>query len=179
MQPAESSASVIVYVQHSQVVASIKGGQYQTVTALNNHVLDASESYDPDVPHKESSSMGLSFAWSCLQIEPMYSYTCPLTATFSKYSPIYQFYAEHASINTTSQVSLTVTDASGLRSTDTKAYVRVVGSMVPLVSIQTSFPSTQQSSRNGALKHNTNDKLVITATITRSSENVPTQVFLF
>jgi len=59
----ENDAEVAVTVRTATVVALVDGGSERVVSAADALVLDASESYDPDVPPGEPAD--LEFVWTC------------------------------------------------------------------------------------------------------------------
>lgn len=67
-----NSASVIVQVGISGVVAVISGGSTWTASAMSKIVLDASLSYDIDFPNRNN----LTYSWSCIEYMPSYGSPC-------------------------------------------------------------------------------------------------------
>lgn len=56
-----NTASVIIAVPHSQLVAAISGGSTRTIAFSQPLVLNATGSYDPDTPRRQ-----ITVVWSCV-----------------------------------------------------------------------------------------------------------------
>lgn len=141
-----TSSSVSIYVERSPIVAVIQGGDTQSVAIAGSITLDASSSSDGDVSSATGAAAGLLFSWTCIQVTPSYSSVCPLdlraeSAVVSVLLPAtetLQLFANTRSINTTSQITVTVTDAAGVRSSIAAVTLLTQDSSAPIVAITTS-----------------------------------------
>lgn len=76
---ADAFASVVVSVRPGHLVSMIAGGAEQTIRVNDMLELDGSGSLDEDVQDQSGSALdSVSFAWSCLQLLPVYSAVCPI-----------------------------------------------------------------------------------------------------
>jgi hypothetical protein len=78
-----ASSSVYVTVQQGSVVAVISDGNVKQIQSMTNFTIDCSKSYDEDIQVRSLSYKSLSFSWSCVQLEPVFSPDC-LLEFFSK-----------------------------------------------------------------------------------------------
>eukprot|EP01032_Pedospumella_encystans_P012927 gene12927-14918_t len=130
-----SSAQISVTVSRGAIVAAIAGGSDRFVEVNETFLLDASSSYDEDIPIESSRSENLTFAWSCVQIEPVYGAGCPLTLPLvSGGASILNVTATTAALNTTSRVTVRVSDAT--RSSTASVTVTVTTVAVAKLDIQ-------------------------------------------
>ncbi len=150
-----SSASVSVYVDAASLVVAISGGSTQSVRIEDSIVLSAADSYDPDQPGLLGKAAGISFTWSCVQISPTYSASCPLSSGISTDETF------ELSVNSESlldvAVLVTVTGTSGSRVVEASATVVVIDAADPIVSITTSS--------NELTSVNVDNSLVISGTV--------------
>ena len=130
--------SVFVFVEQSELRAVLKGGSSRMVAVGNTVRIDASASYDEDIPDATGVTAGLYFTWACVQIKPTFSATCPLqfatsptgsTETISITAP------GQGAINTVSTVTVMVTDAT--RSSSASVDITIIPSASPIVAITT------------------------------------------
>ncbi len=134
-----SSATVSVYVDAASLVVAISGGSTQSVRIGDSISLSAAGSYDPDQPGLTGKNAGIAFSWSCVQISPVYSESCPLddgSSTDEKFE---------LAVNSESLLDVvalvTVTGTSGSRSAEASVSVVVINAADPIVSITTSTDS--------------------------------------
>jgi hypothetical protein len=74
---ASSTASIKVFVEQGKVVPILSGGLTRAVQAGSVLQLDASGSFDEDLPADMLGiDAGLLFQWSCIQISPVFSSNC-------------------------------------------------------------------------------------------------------
>jgi hypothetical protein len=71
-------ASVTISVKRSDIVALISGGSSRSQKSNVPFLIDASKSYDQDVSGATGLAAGLQFAWSCVQVAPVFASTCVL-----------------------------------------------------------------------------------------------------
>jgi hypothetical protein len=141
---ASSFASVTVKVGQAEVVALVQGGSAQTVAIGSSITMDGSSSIDRDVQGATGAAAGLLFSWSCVQLAPSYAQSCPLdvsrdgsVAVLPRTESLVLFALTKA-VNTTSLVTLTVTDASKARSSSTSVTIKSQDSSAPVVAVTTS-----------------------------------------
>jgi len=112
--------STDVFVQPGNLVVSLSsGGDQLGVRSGESFTLDASSSYDQDLGLTVTGiDAGLSFAWSCVQISPALSSTCPLTVTSATDTGTSFVVAAIASgLGTTAEITVVI--SSGSRSAST------------------------------------------------------------
>ena len=136
-----TSSTVTVLVSQSPLVAQLSGGSTRSVVIGGSLLLDASSSYDADVQGLTGVSAGLAYAWSCVQIKPVFSSTCALefVTSLSSSSELVTVTAGLNAINTTSTVTVTVSDAT--RTSSASVDVSTQDSSAPVIV----FTSTPQS----------------------------------
>lgn len=143
-----SSTSVNVFVTSSDLVAVIKGGRQMSARQGEAFTLDATSSYDQDVQDAtgvDSDGKKLVYAWTCVQIQPSYSTSCPLSLP-PNFSSLGQFAASgisDSSVLTVSRFTLTVSDVQQTRSSVTYTDVTILRASAPVVSITSSTQSLQ------------------------------------
>ena len=139
-----STAKVNIFVQQSPLVAALKGGRTQSAVIGGVAIIDASNSYDPDLPGESGASAGLKFSWSCVQIMPVFSTSCALDpdtalSALSSDTAVVSFAADLRAVNTTSTVTVTVYDAT--RSSSASVDIKTQDSSAPQVTIVTATHS--------------------------------------
>ena len=130
-----ASSEVTLYVQRSDIVAVVSNGLDRNLPLNASIQIDASSSYDLDYPELAPSEAGLSFRWTCLQLEPI-SEVCEITMT-DLGDGILQVFAGATSGATMSQISMTVSDG-GTRSQDKTILVKVITPYQPVVKLASS-----------------------------------------
>ena len=135
-----SSASVMVFVAQSPLVAQFIGGSTRSVVVGGSVLLDASSSYDADRKGLAGVSAGLVYSWSCVQVKPVFSSACALDfiTILDSSSEKLSVSAGIKAINTTSTVTVTVSDAT--RTSSTSVDVSTQDSSAPVIA----FTSTPQ-----------------------------------
>ncbi len=131
-----SSASVSVYVDAASLVVAIGGGSTQSVRIGESIALSAASSYDPDQPGLFGTEAGISFTWSCVQVSPVYSESCPLSSDSSANEINYLSVVSESALDAVALV--TVTGTSGSRVVEAAVSVVVIDAADPIVSITTS-----------------------------------------
>lgn len=182
---ASSSAAVRVSVQSSNLVAIISGGQQRSVQSGSYIYLDASSSYDPDLPANQRAfsepTRSYSFTWRCSTLSPTLSNGCPphfqeaLDDASTSDKPWFAILNPRAndtaglpdnsvffiSLLFTSTSLSTATSASSVRSASTNQTLFIIQSdnsvRIPIVQIN-SAPDPSQ-------KFNTNNPLTILASV--------------
>jgi hypothetical protein len=119
-----SSAVVQLKVLQSDLVAVLKGGSTRYAMVGEVVTLDASSSYDKDYPQQPLSGAAVSYAWQCLTVAPVLSTACAVTLAEanSGHSRVVNVTSAYTALNTTTVVSVTVSDASR----SSTAQVRIV-----------------------------------------------------
>jgi hypothetical protein len=127
-------ASVTVIVPVASLVVVLAGGSEQCIRLESAFSVDASGSYDTGV--EDGGKTAISFTWSCYQVTPSYSLTCPLTLG-ATYASLLSGYAAAASQNSSSLLSLTIFTGRGInsRSSTGKITLTVLSATAPSVSI--------------------------------------------
>ena len=131
------SATVTVIVDMGELQAIIQGNYQKSVKLYRSILLDASPSRDSDIDPKSLTSeisSDLLFSWTCSQIRPVLSDSCKLDLISTSSSTI-EFYSNTISINSTSLVTVTVTDALTSRKAKTSVEVVVIPPSAPLITI--------------------------------------------
>ena len=131
-----SSASVIVYVDDASLVVTIGGGSMQSVRIGEAIALSAANSYDPDQSGLFGTDAGISFTWTCVQIDPIYSESCPLALDSDSNEIVNLSVISEASLEAVSLV--TVTGISKGRIVEASVSVVIIDASDPIVSITTS-----------------------------------------
>ena len=94
-----TTTSTDVFVQPGELVVGFTfGGDSLGVRAGEPIVVNASLSYDLDLPNVVGLEAGLSYVWSCVQSLPTLSTTCPLTVD-SASSDAEPYYSLVANVN--------------------------------------------------------------------------------
>ena len=131
-----SSSSTIksIYIYEGPIIAVILGGSEMSLSVGINHVFDGSQSYDDNIPYTRNRNAGLLYSWSCVQLYPQYSTSCPLSLSGSHSSSV--------SVNANSnlqlskiELQLVVSDSTGSRSASASIVLNIVGSILPTLSI--------------------------------------------
>eukprot|EP01038_Epipyxis_sp_PR26KG_P010901 gene10901-14632_t len=71
-----ASTSIQVLVVPGSIIAQVAGGQYQSMREKESMIIDASSSYDEDVPLLTGVRAGLRYFWTYQQTSPIYNDTC-------------------------------------------------------------------------------------------------------
>jgi len=140
-----SSSSITIYVSQSSIISQLKGGYQQSIRIGQSLTLDASLSYDEDIFDKTGKEAGLLFTWSCYQLSPIFSLSCPLTTLqgtteseeYSSSLETWPIFATDKSSNTTSKIQVRVYDSIKSRSSTSYVIVKTLGASSPKVSILT------------------------------------------
>jgi hypothetical protein len=124
----------LVAVLQAPVVALIAGGDMVTVRKGYAMVLDGSGSFDQDLPNKGSA--GLSYRWSCSQIEPSYSDVCGFSFNASTAAKSSLSLSTGSDSVVTSAFVLTVTGSNN-RVAKASVTVTVIAESAPVINFQT------------------------------------------
>ena len=132
-----ASDSVFVSVVASNIIPSILGGSEQIIRLYQFHYIDASNSYDEDIPNAVGLNAGLKFSWTCAQIQPKALENCPLLELDedSLISPVLRIYANDGSLNSMASIVLRLEDSKSTRSSIYYIKLSVVRGDYPIVSI--------------------------------------------
>jgi hypothetical protein len=136
-----SSATVQLKVAQSDLVAVLKGGSTRYAMVGDAVTLDASGSYDKDYPQQALSTATVSYAWHCLTVAPVLSADCAVTLLESNpgRSDVINVTSTFTALNTTTVVSVTVSDAS--RSSTAQMRVIILQAPSPRLSISAMGPT--------------------------------------
>jgi hypothetical protein len=129
-----ATARLEVTVLPSSLVAKIAGGSSGFLVVGDTMTIDASGSNDEDQPIRTGLAALLTYSWECVQLAPTFSLACPLTmpagtAQLDKINLV----APELSLNTTAQVTVTVSD--GYRSSSAQVVVTVTQAPTPKLAI--------------------------------------------
>lgn len=120
-----SVASSGVYVVSSDIVIVIDGGNDRSVQSGDTISVDASDSYDEDT----LTDVGLTYSWLCEQSLPIYNDSCPFDLSDHSSSKI--DVNVHWSVETGTQVKLTLTLSDSNRISQQVLTVMVVSPVAP------------------------------------------------
>jgi hypothetical protein len=126
-----ATAAVQVQVLPSDLVAVLKGGSTRYAVVGEVVTLDASGSYDKDYPGVALLNDQVTYEWSCLTTLPVVR-ECTLILE-STQGAVVNVTAEHTALNTTSAVSVTV--SNGERSSTTTVSIVVRSAPSPRLAI--------------------------------------------
>ena len=153
--PKTSSASAQVYIIQSNIVAVISGGLIRSMQPQQTLTIDGSNSYDEDIPGLTGLNADLIFSWSCNEISPQFLDTCGVTVVGDIYtSSFFSVIADSASVNSVSQIVLTVYDAGKKRSAQSTMSLTVVDDSTPQVALTSDAASILNPSRALVLSAN-------------------------
>jgi hypothetical protein len=135
-----SSASVTVTVQQSDLLAVLKGGSTRYAMVGEVVTLDASGSYDKDYPQQVLAAAAMTYSWQCLTVAPVLSAACAVTLLEANpgRSGVINVTSTYTALNTTTVVSVTVSDAS--RSSTAQARIIILRAPSPRLSISAVGP---------------------------------------
>ena len=126
---ASAQDTVLIYVEDAPIVAHLASGIARTAVVGEAILVDASASYDGNIPGVHGLATGLSFNWGCTQILPVFAFECGLDYSSGQINSFrgdrLQLFAGNHSINSTSRVAVTVTDRSRSSSTYSDITVRI------------------------------------------------------
>lgn len=135
-----SQAALQVTVSSSQLVAKIGGGSNRYVKVGESTTIDASQSYDEDQQSVTGLATRASFTWSCVQLLPTFSTTCPLAMPAgANVRDQIALSATFTALNTTAQVTVTVSDSS--RTSTASVEVTVTQALSAKLAISSALPS--------------------------------------
>jgi len=136
----EAFASSTVSVPRGSLVSVLSGGSARSVRLGASLALTGADSFDQDIEDKfgfQLDDYGVSFTWSCVQLLPVYSVTCPINVTPL---PTDQSRATADASNTTlagvgTKARITLTLADDSRSGSSSLTLVVIEAESPLVSV--------------------------------------------
>jgi len=160
--PSQKTAAISVQVSVVQgnLLAVLKKGSAFSIRVGQNTTLDASASYDEDISPALRNPFKFTYAWTCIRIRklPTVASNCSLDMNAASASTPYLFlYAGANSIDTTSEFTITVSDAT--RSSTVSTSVQVLALTSPVLAVASPYTS----------KFNTVDKLKISANVRTKS----------
>jgi len=144
-----STTSCQIYIASSNIVAVVSGGLMRTMHPSDTLVVDGSGSYDEDIQRFTGFNAGLTFEWSCYQIAPDFLPTCGVTVVGDAYTAAsITLFASELSVDTTSQIVLTIYDSGKSRSAQARVVVVVADDSTPQVTLVSNAPSLMNPSRS-------------------------------
>jgi hypothetical protein len=137
-----SSTTVKLKVAQSDIVAVLNGGSTRYAMVGERVTLDASGSYEKDYPQQALSKSAVSYTWHCLTVAPVLSaaYVVTLHEANPGRSSIVNVTTTYAALNTTTVVSVTVSDTS--RSSTAQVRIIILQAPSPRLSV-TAVGSTE------------------------------------
>ncbi|RYH21882.1 hypothetical protein EON65_19985, partial [archaeon] len=133
-----ANTSVLFTVLPEIVIPILSVSKPQIVLQFNKSiVLDASQSYDRNKAEGRGVAGGLSFAWSCIQVKPVFNMSiCPLQFLQRNWAVGSKFEFLNATssktfVGTTARVRVVVANAEGI-SNSTSVYIDVVDVASPI-----------------------------------------------
>eukprot|EP01036_Dinobryon_divergens_P022213 gene22213-30453_t len=164
-----SSYSVDVLVNIGDIHAVVAGGLDRFIALASSMVVDASGSYDDDQYGLTGENAGLSFQWSCQQLQPHFNETCRDIFAFSSMrTSTIKVSALHNVVGVMGQVTLVVTDSAKTRSARSLVSITILQPLAPLmVALQSNINTT---------KMNPGQRLQLTGVIKLSNINNVTAV---
>jgi hypothetical protein len=137
-QSAQSSISV--YIEPGDIHVVVQGGNLFGLPLDRHQLIDASSSYDEDRSGVFGAAAGLSFHFTCVQIQPFFQDPCSLITHMS--SPSILNLSVPTSGNVTSnyvgamfEVGITLWDSSGVRSDSASVQILVSAPSSPFLSL--------------------------------------------
>jgi hypothetical protein len=136
-----SSAAVQLKVLQSDLVAVLRGGSTRYAMVGEVVTLDASSSYDKDYPQQSPTGATVTYGWQCLTVAPVLSAACAITLLEANpgRSSVINVTSTYTALNTTTVVSVTVSDAS--RSSTAQARIIILRAPSPRLSISAVGPA--------------------------------------
>jgi hypothetical protein len=124
-----SCAVVQLRVVQSDLIAVLKGGSTRYAMVGDVVTLDASISYDKDYPQQVLTSTAVSYEWHCLTVAPVLSAACAVTLLDASpgRSSVINVTSTYTALNTTTVISVSVSDGSR----SSTAQVRIVVRQAP------------------------------------------------
>ena len=159
-----TSAAVAIVTTPGDIVVSIDGSPVQAIAESTSTTLDASASFDSDVPGVLGAASGLIFTWSCVQLSPTLEADCAQGAALAITSPSSTsrtYTADAGAGGGLFRITLEASDGAG-RQESAQVDLTVVSSNYPRVALQQDSSSSATSSR----KVNADVKLVLRSTLT-------------
>jgi hypothetical protein len=148
-----SSAAVSVFVEPGELVAVVKGGADRNIIELATILLDASPSYDEDLFGLTGVAAGLTFEWSCVQVDPVDD-DCPFilpnaqTRGWASETLLLQAPAIEQPILTL--VTLTISNSDG-RTDQTSVALNILNVTQPLVDLNINYEGVVSTARKVAI----------------------------
>ena len=145
-----SSSSILVQVEQSKIVALINNGEEEYLLKQGKSLkLDASKSYDEDIPELTGVSAGLSFNWSCVGFNLDSTSSLTLTTSTTPCGLIFKSTGVNMSVMEISaieegnkeniglvwNVSITITDSKYIRFDTTSTIIRIIPPTSPTISL--------------------------------------------
>jgi len=136
----DAFASVVVSVPRGLLVARIFGGAERSIRLGELLELDGSESFDEDIQGLTGSALdAVSFTWSCIQLLPTYSSSCPFAVSGKSYdATVCVADARNMSSGVDTKLRVTLMLSEGSRSASRFVDLVLVETLTPAVLVQQS-----------------------------------------
>ena len=153
-----STTSIQIYVESGDIIATLIGGSSgRNIRPFETLLLDGSKSIDEDVQGLFGMNAGLIYSWSCVQLLPELSEDC--SAIFvqelfvdSQNMEVLVLKVLESASDATGQVTLTVTDSSGSRTSSLSIEIVVLPALAPTLAIMSNVPSTSKMNNAKSLQ---------------------------
>ena len=134
----EAASAISFYVKGSGIVAILLGGQRRSLPQGQMLTLDASFSYDNDMPWLTGKEAGLSFLWSCSMLDPPSENSCGIDMINESTEELMTIFAKNSSvIGSTSKIKVQIRDSTS-RIDEASVLVEVVPGFSPIIEILSS-----------------------------------------
>jgi hypothetical protein len=107
-----SFSAVSIYVKQGNIVCLIRDGLIRNIKSGTSIFVDASSSYDEDLPGLFGEGAGLMLLWSCVKLSPLLSLDCSNTLDINVTSFVIYVNAIRTSEETSNQLTLTIKDGT-------------------------------------------------------------------
>ncbi|RYG66187.1 hypothetical protein EON64_10330, partial [archaeon] len=176
-----NSASIHLVISPGKVITRIAGGNSMVIYGNATTYIDASSSYDEEIPPDSVPVGGLQFFWWCVVISPLFSSNCSNVLTLSNttsamlgVSPVSTAASTAASISDVDivcRIYVTVYNRLGTISSTASTRLKLVNSPV-YQQLTTGSIDISSLHRSWYTKFPPNQKLVIASTITSAGSGV-------
>ena len=153
-----ATTSLQVYVGSGDLTASLTGGvSGRNMRPSEILTLDGSKSFDEDVEGLFGQNAGLTFTWTCVQLQPTLSSDCAAVFDQTLFSAsaskeIVQLQSLSSAADALAQVTLTVTDSTGSRSSSVSVQVQILPALAPTLTLLSNIASSSKMNSGKSLQ---------------------------
>jgi hypothetical protein len=139
-----ATSTLEVIVNRGKLVAVLGGGVQQSMRVSESKFVDASASYDEDIPFSTGLNAGLAFSWSCMQVQPVVNSSCSglftnvnafRATTTTVNTPSFIIQAKSGAPNTVAQVTVVVADPKTQRTSSSSIQINILPSLYPTITL--------------------------------------------